>query len=203
MKKSNLSAIVIAISLVFSASAMAQGISKDEFKSDKDKISADYKAAKAACASLSSNAKDICIVDAKGKEKVSKAELDERYKPSVKAQYEVRVAKAEAAYALEKEKCDDLAGNPKDVCVKEAKAAEVAAKADAKVQMKSTDANATAKEKTGEARAKAATQTTDARNDAATDKQDAQYKVEKEKCDSLAGAAKDTCLAQAKTRFNK
>jgi hypothetical protein len=33
-----------------------------------------------------------------------------------------------------KEKCDDKAGNEKDVCVKEAKAALVRAKADAKAQ---------------------------------------------------------------------
>ena len=43
------------------------------------------------------------------------------------------MAKAETTYAVAKERCDDLSGNPKDVCVKEAKAAEVKAKADAKL----------------------------------------------------------------------
>jgi hypothetical protein len=42
-----------------------------------------------------------------------------------------------------------------------------------------------------------------ARSDAKSDKLDAQYKVEKEKCDALAGAAKDTCVTQAQTRFAK
>ena len=44
----------------------------------------------------------------------------------------VTIAKAEADYRVAKEKCDDSAGNAKDVCLKEAKAAEAAAKAEAK-----------------------------------------------------------------------
>jgi hypothetical protein len=36
----------------------------------------------------------------------------------------VMVTQAKADYLVAKERCDDLAGNAKDVCVKEAKAAE-------------------------------------------------------------------------------
>ena len=39
-------------------------------------------------------------------------------------QVKVLVAKAESAYAVAKERCDDKSGNAKDVCVKEAKAVE-------------------------------------------------------------------------------
>ena len=42
------------------------------------------------------------------------------------------IAKAEAEYAVAKERCDDQAGNAKDVCVKEAKSAQTAAKANAR-----------------------------------------------------------------------
>jgi hypothetical protein len=35
------------------------------------------------------------------------------------------MAKVDADYAVAKEKCDDFSGNAKDVCVKEAKAAQV------------------------------------------------------------------------------
>lgn len=132
MNRFSISAIAIAIGLAFSSGAMAQTMSKDEYKSAKDGIAAEYKSAKAACGSLSGNAKDICKAEASGKEKVAKAELEAKYKPSVDARYKVRVAKADADYALAKEKCDDLAGNVTDVCVKEAKAVAVAAKADAK-----------------------------------------------------------------------
>jgi hypothetical protein len=142
--KFNINAIAIAIGLAFSVGAIAQTMSKDEYKSAKDGIATEYKSAKAACGSLSGNAKDICLAEAGGNEKVAKAELEAKYKPSVDASYKVRVARADADYAVAREKCDDLAGNVKDVCVKEAKAAAVAAKADAKAQMKITNANETA-----------------------------------------------------------
>jgi len=185
---------VIALSFVLSTSAsvMAQGLSKTDYKAGKVEISANYTTAKAECASLAGNAKDICVAEAKGKEKISMAELKASYKPTVKTHYEVRIATAEADYAVAKERCGDKAGNAKDVCMKEAKAAEVAAKADAKVQMKTKDANMAADEKKAEVR-----------NDAAIDKRAALYKVEKEKCDALAGGAKDNCLSLAKTNFGK
>lgn len=203
MNKFKLSAIAIAVSFAFSSGAIAQSVSKKEYKEGKDKISVEYKLAKESCASLSGNQKDICVVDAKGKEKVAKAELEASYKPSRKSHYNVRLAKADAVYSVSKERCDDLAGNAKGVCVKEAKAAKTAAKADAKVQMKTSDANATANEKITNARSDAKDKTSDIRKDAAADKLDAQYAVEKEKCDKFAGGAKDNCLADAKKRFSK
>jgi hypothetical protein len=114
--------IALALGFAFSASAMAEGMSKQDYKAGKDKIAVEYKSAKAACSPLSGNPKDICVAEAKGKEKVAKAELEASYKPSDKTHYQALVAKAEADYAVAKEKCDDLAGNAKDVCVKEAKA---------------------------------------------------------------------------------
>ena len=192
MNTLNIKTIAIALSLAFSAGAMAQSMSKADYQTGKDRIAAEYKSARGACNSFSGNANDICVAEAKGKENIAKAELETSYKPSAKTKYDVRVAKAEADYAVAKEKCDDLAGNPKDVCVKEAKAAQIAAKADAKAQMKTTAANTTASEKSA-----------DARKDARADKTDAEYAVAKEKCDALAGGAKDKCLDDAKLRFNK
>ena len=131
MNKFNLNAIAIAIGLAFCAGAMADSMPK-EYQSGKDSIAAEYKSAKAACGSLSGNANDICKAAAGGTEKVAKAELEARYRPSEDASYNVRVARADADYAVASERCDDKAGNVKDVCVKRAQAAAVAAKADAK-----------------------------------------------------------------------
>ena len=83
-------------------------------------------------------------------------------------------ARADANYEVAKEKCDDLAGNAKDVCVKEAKAAFVKAKADAKVDRVAADTRKDSADKTAEAR-----------REAAADKRDADYKVAIEKCDAL------------------
>jgi hypothetical protein len=195
--------IVLAIGIAFSAGAMAQRMSNTDYKAAKTKAGAEYKTDKAACASFSGNAKDICVAEAKGKEKVAKADLEAAYTPTRKTQYKARVAKAEADYAVAREKCDDKAGNLKDVCVKEAKAAETAAKADATAKMKTSDANAVAREKSADARDKASSQSADARKDAATEKLDADYSVAKEKCGAFAGGAKDECLNQAKAKFGK
>ena len=203
MKNLTINSIALAFTLAFSAGAMAEGMSKADYKAGKDKISADFKTARASCDSLSGNASDICAAEAKGNEKVALAELQASYKPSQKTRYEARLAKADAVYDVAKEKCDDLAGNGKDVCLKEAKAAETAAKADAKAQMKVAEANATAGEKTAEARSDASKKGVAARQDATADKSDAQYAVAKEKCDTYSGAAKDSCLDKAKLNFNK
>src|SRR5688572_22928447 len=130
----------------------AAGMSKHDYLASKDRIAAEYKTAKAGCEPLSSNAKDVCEVQAKGAEKVAKAELTASYQPTVKARYDVRLARAEADYSVAKEKCDDHAGNAKDVCAKEAEAVRTAAKADAKAHMKTADAKATAGKEIAEAR---------------------------------------------------
>ncbi len=146
MNKLNITAIATAIVLAFSAGTVAaQSMSKDEYKAAQKSIAADYKSASASCGSLKANAKDVCIAEAKGKEKVAKAELEARHKPGEKAAYSVSIAKAEADYAVAKEKCDDKSGADKTACVKEAKAVEARAKADAKAQLPSSAAPKPAK----------------------------------------------------------
>ena len=153
---------------------------------------ATYKADKDACKSLSGNAKDVCMKEAKGKEKIAKAEADAAYENTPRAREKARKEKADADYDVAKEKCDDLAGNPKDVCVKEAKAAHTKALADAKVDRVASDTHNTSAQKTAAAK-----------RDAAEDKRDADYKVAIEKCDALAGNAKDACVRDAKNRYGK
>jgi hypothetical protein len=203
MKNFNTSMFVLAIGLAFGGTAMAQGMSKSDYQVGKDKIAAEYKAGKASCDSLSGNAKDVCVEQAKGKEKIEKAEHEANYKPTAKTRYQARVARAEADYEVAKERCDDQSGNAKDVCIKEAKSAEVAAKADAKMQMETTSANNTAQQKTADARSDASDKKQEARQDATADKQEAQYKLEREKCDTYAGTAKTSCMDSVKARFGK
>lgn len=97
-----------------------------------------------------------------------------------------------AEYKADRERCGALAGNAKDVCLKEVKAAETKAKADAKAERESTEAHKDAAERSAEAR-----------KDAAETKRDADYRVAVERCDRFAGDAKDTCVRDAKARFGK
>lgn len=214
MKNFKINVIVLAIGLAFSAGAMAESMTKNQYKSHVKSIESEYKVDKAGCDSSAGNAKDICVAEAKGKQSIAKADLESNYKPSIKTRYDARVAKADADYSVAIEKCDDKAGNDKDVCVKEAKATKVHQIADAKTQMKSKNANAEASEKSGDAQAvaneksgdanaKAAETKADARKDATIEKRAADYAVAKEKCDALAGSVKDKCISDAKLRFGQ
>lgn len=203
MKNSKISVIALTMGLAFSVGAMAESMSKQQYKSFEKNIDAEYKASKAGCDSLAGNANDICVAEAKGKQNVAKADLEASYKPSVKTRYNAATAKADADYSVAIEKCDDKGGNDKDVCVKEAKAGKVHGMADAKAQMKAAEAGIVAHEKSVDANATAIEKSVDARNDAAVDKRDADYKVAKEKCDVLAGKAKDRCISDAKASFSQ
>lgn len=174
------SSLVIAALLALPA-AQAAAMNKAEYSAAKTRIGADYSTDKQACASLAMNAKDICLEEAKAKEKVALADLEYSYSGKPADWNKVQVTKAETAYAVAKERCDDKAGNDKDVCVKEAKAVETKALADAKLS-----------KKVGEAKM-----------DAAEDKNAANYKVAIEKCDALAGDAKSSCVASAKAAHGK
>src|SRR5450631_2219433 len=167
-------------------------ISKDAYDTAIKNAEAQYKTDKDACSSRTANAKDICLAEANGKEKIAKADAEAAYKSTPKAREDMRDTRAEATYNVAKQKCDALAGNPKDVCVKEADAALVKAKADAKVDRVAADT-----------RQDAATKQADARKEANEDKRDAEYKVAIEKCDALAGPAKDSCVSAAKAQYGK
>jgi hypothetical protein len=190
MTKYTLTALAATFFMLAGASAHSASLTKAEYASHKAAISAQYKATRAACKTSSGNAKDICIEEAKGQKKIATAQLEADYQPSDKHQFDVRIAKAEAAYAVAKEKCDDAAGNVKDVCLKEATSAQVTAKANATVIETTLDANT-------EARAKAS----EAVKGANSEKRHAAYGVAKEKCDALAGDVKAKCIQTAKVEF--
>jgi hypothetical protein len=177
---------------VVAANAAAAPMSKAGYAQAKIDADAQYKIDKAACSSQSGNAKDICLARAKGQDKVAKADAQAAFENTAKARQGARVAHAQASYDVAIEMCDDKAGNPKDVCVKEAKAELVKGKADAKVDRVAADTRQEGAAKRNEAREEASSQT-----------RDAEFKVAIEKCDALAGPAKDSCVSGAKVRFGK
>lgn len=183
---------VMAACLLWGSHAIAQSLTSAEFSSGKTRIQSEYKANVEDCASKSGNANDICMAEVKGKKAIALAELNQQHKPSIKNHYKVSMAKGEATYDVAKQACDDLSGNPKDVCVKEAKSAWVAAKSEAKVQMKTSATNAEARSDNKEVR-----------EDASADQRAAALKVAEEKCEALASTAKDKCLAAAQAKFEK
>jgi hypothetical protein len=170
---------------ILTACALACGstlaVGNNDDKAARERIDGTYKADTTACAKLSGNAKDVCIAEAVGKRNVARAELDAAHHDTPRTRAKLAEEKAEATYKVAKERCDDLAGNPKDVCVADANAQYERAKADAKAQ-----------ERIGKAR-----------SEARADARDAEYKAAKERCDSYAGDAKDRCVSDLKARYGK
>ena len=186
----NLIVLALAAGCAFAGSAGA-AVPKDQYRSERDRVQAAYKTALDSCTALKANARDICRAEAKGNYQVAKAELEAQYRPTPKRDDKVKREKAEAAYRLAKEKCDDLSGNAKDVCSKEAKATYVAARGEEKVSRAAVEKGVNSRKANSE------------RKEARDDNTDAQYAAAKERCDALSGDAKANCIGDVKKKFGK
>jgi len=179
MRTRVLTTAVVFLLAAFSPNANA--LSKEEYRSGKDTIAAQYNAAEHSRASASGNAKDMCMANAKGNEKVSMAELEASHTGKEKDKRDCMFAKAYATCDVAKQKCDDRTGNDKDAGMKEAKASLT---------------NAAAAVKLGKTVQNAALGPADERAKP-------NYKVAIEKCDSLAGDAEAASVSAAKTHFKQ
>ncbi len=177
----NLHVCLLALTLLGATTAGAASMTRVEHNAAEDRINATYKTQRSACKSLKANANDVCEKQAKAEEKVAKAELQASYTGKAADQDKLRLVKADTAYDVAKEMCDDKAGNDKDVCIQEAKGVQAKSRADTTI--KETVRGAI--------------------NDDSQARLNADYMVAVEKCDALAGEAKSSCVTQAKTKFGK
>jgi|KBSSwiStaDraftv2_1062776.scaffolds.fasta_scaffold339439_2 hypothetical protein len=133
--KLKLTVIAAALALGFAGAAQAQstpssGMGKGPDRADRkvhnadeERIESEYKAAKEKCDTMQGNQKDICQAEAKAQEKVAKAENDAKNaKDQSRAMAKVERVKADTAYDVAKQRCQEKKGNEKDVCMKDAKA---------------------------------------------------------------------------------
>ena len=100
--------------------------------------------------------------------------------PEAKLAYQQARDTAAAEYKVARARCDAIAGNPKDVCVLEAKAARVRTEEEAQAKYEDTLKAYT------RARMRIA---------------DANYDLDKARCAALAGNDRDVCREQAKARL--
>ncbi len=181
--KRHIAILPIALCLGFVQHVQASSpsaLSDDVYKLAKDDVEQHYAREKAACDNVSGNAKDICKAQNEGAEKVALARLKAQHTGKQADKDAAVEAGIDARLKVAKERCDDLGGNPKDVCEKQAKATYEKDKASLKARKEIKEA----------------------RDEAAETKREADYKVAQERCDGLAGSAKDACQASAKARYN-
>lgn len=129
---------LLALGVVLCAEVNAEGLSPPltlDSKTSEEQIKEEYKADRIVCGSMSGNAKEICIAEAKGREKVSKVEFIDRKKNTAKSRYDVLMTKAQVNFEVAEERCDEYTGSKKVVCLNQAKASMVAEKAHAEAQV--------------------------------------------------------------------
>lgn len=182
MKTVHLLTVLALAAAGFAVDAMsAADDAKAAYKATIDQATQSYKTSRSRCDSLAGNPKDVCAAEAKAARIYQEANAKAIYKNNVDATTDARKAIANADHEVETVRCGSLTGNPKDVCLKAAKANLIASLADAKADRKVIEARADANE----------------------DKRSADYNVALEKCDAFAGEAKKTCVADVKAQFGR
>jgi len=104
-----------------SAEASYKGTQRAHYKARTTAAEADYDVAKEKCDDKGGNDKDVCVKEAKAQ--LTKAKADAKAERDVKTtSADTSKDKRAADYKVAKEKCDALAGDAQDACVKDAKA---------------------------------------------------------------------------------
>ncbi|MES2500219.1 MAG: hypothetical protein V4605_07135 [Pseudomonadota bacterium] len=104
--------------VAFNSAAMAENMSKSQYQRLENNLETRYESAQERCDALKNNAKDICMIEAKGRRDVSKAALKASFEPTLQNEVDVRIAVAEADYAVAVEVCDD--SKDKSLCKQQA-----------------------------------------------------------------------------------
>ena len=181
---------LLAAALVGTA-AHAAPMSKEAFKAQELRIEAEYDAAQARCKPLKGNARDVCKERVRGARDIAQAELALEFKPTIENDEKVRMAKAEAVYAVSLQQCKPLEGNAREVCRKDAKAVMAGAKAEAKLQK---DVVAQQMKSEGVVRD---------RTEREEKVAEAQFNAARERCEMLPAEGRDVCLQDVRRRFGK
>lgn len=170
-----------ALAMMMLGAAQAQHLTHADLEARKERIAATYKVEKAACKQHTGNAADVCKAEAKAHKKIAEAELDLANSGRADDRSRLLEVKANSAYDVAEEKCDDQAGQAKDLCQREAKSAREKALADARMDKEIRHA----------------------REHADEHKMDADHRLAVEKCDALRGTSKSECLQAADRQFGR
>jgi hypothetical protein len=140
MDMRNVLIIATAVTVLTCGAAAAAAMTRDEYKAGKARILAEYQADRQKCGAHLGDAADLCVARARGARKVATAELEAAYKPGPRTNYDAAVARAQAAYSIAKEECDDKEGAARKNCERDASAALNRARAEATAAMKASSA---------------------------------------------------------------
>lgn len=96
-------------------------MSPSDFALGKRAIEAETRLAMARCREVPGALRDVCKAEARGEERIRKAELNARYHGTVSAHDEVRLARAKALYDVAKARCGSRLGEERVDCLRAAR----------------------------------------------------------------------------------
>ena len=129
MKKTTIKLALVACCFALTS---AHATTFAEYKAEKGRIAADYKAAREKCKSLAGQDKDVCVTEAKTKAKKAKAATEADYRGAPRARKDTTVDSIEADYKVAKQRCEAL--TYAEDCIAEASNAKAKALADLKTR---------------------------------------------------------------------
>jgi hypothetical protein len=96
-------------------------MSPSDYMAGKRAIEAEIRLALARCREVPASQRDICKAEARGEERVRKAELSARYHGTVSSLDEVRLARAKALYDVARARCGGRLGEERIDCLRAAR----------------------------------------------------------------------------------
>ena len=176
--------VALLAAAVMLPSVLAQavpGMTKPEFEKAKDGIKTTFEGERRACSRLAANTRETCVDRLRGEERIALAQLQLNYTGTADDEFALYQAQYEARYDVDRQRCAELAGKDKDICIQQAKTERDKAKADARMARRINEAVA----EDTRARMKA------------------DYELAREKCDVLSGDARGVCIDTAKARLKE
>src|ERR1700748_1034520 len=124
-------ALIAATGAVHAVTLVDQALTTDDVKAQKVRIEEQYDQAQARCRRVQGHARELCNEQARGERDVQQAELQFQAEPTGDNDQKLRIARANAGFALSMVRCKDLDGQARDVCRKDARSVVNQAKAEA------------------------------------------------------------------------
>jgi hypothetical protein len=113
-------------------------MARPDYDASKTLIESDARQAMARCRDLEGQAKDVCRAEARADERTRKADLEARYRGTIAAAAEARVAHARAQYDVAKARCSSAHGSDRLACMRAAREEKAKALSDAKLAASAT-----------------------------------------------------------------
>lgn len=182
----------LAAALCCATAAYAAPVTKEAYKAQQVRIEQEYDQSQAGCRKLAGHPRAVCIEQVRGRRDIQMAELAFQYQPSADSDEKVRLAKAEAAYAVTRQRCQSIdEGSAREACRTDARRVLEDAKTDARLQKEVV------------AQELRSTLVVRARADADEKRAEAAYNTARERCELLPGEGRENCLIDVRTKFGK